>query len=317
HGEEIHETEEEQGERTVLPTKAFPMPNENALRYVEEYVEREGKEEHFDVLDVPLHINARRVDETIRSVLKDILANICEVIYRYDCDALLLTGRPSSWPAIEEMVTSLLPIPPDRIFAMGKYRVGSWYPFADALGEVTDPKTTVVVGAILCALAEGQLEGFSFDPTRLTLTSTARYIGEMELNGQIKKPKVWFDVDVTTKEEKIYTRTISFGGPIAVGFRQLDVERWTTTRFYFLEFVSEDVRHKYAQGLPFSVTLELRVAGLDDEEKKTDTDRDEGEFTITEVLDSTGNPVNNALEIRLQTLSRDEGFWLDTGIVYA
>ncbi|MCR4666325.1 MAG: virulence factor SrfB [Desulfovibrio sp.] len=308
---------EEDGSGVNLPGPRFPRPNAAALNYVQDYVLKHGNGTEFDVLSVPLEINARRVDETIRSVLKDILANVSEVISRYDCDVLLLTGRPSSWPAVEDMITSFLPVAPDRIFPMGKYRVGSWYPFSDALGTVTDPKTTVVVGAILCALAEGQLEGFSFDPSKLSLTSTARYIGEMELNGQIRNAKVWFDVNVDSPEGAELSKTISFGGPIAVGFRQLNVERWTTTRFYLLEFVNEDVRHKYAQGLPFSVTLELRVAELDEDSRSTDSDRDEGEFTITEVLDSAQNPVQNALEIRLQTLPRDEGFWLDTGIVYA
>ena len=301
-----------------LPITRFPQPNAEALNYVESYVRRNGNQSDFNLLDVPLVIDARRVDETIRSVLKDILANLCEVIHLYDCDALLLTGRPSSWKAIEDTVVSLLPVAPDRIFAMGDYRVGSWYPFADALGKVTDPKTTVVVGAILCTLAEGQLEGFSFDPQNLNLNSTARFVGEMELNGQIRTAKVWFDVDVTSKEERIYTQKIAFGGPIAVGFRQLPVERWTTTRFYFLEFVNEDMRHKYAQGLPFTVTLELAVGGLEDdsEDSSANLERDEGEFTIAEVEDCHGNPVLNALEMRLQTLPRDEGFWLDTGIVY-
>ena len=314
----LNGSEEEAREARVIPGKPFPLPNTEALHYVEEYVARNGSRQDFSVLDVPLTIEARLVDETIRSVLKDILANHCEVIHAYDCDALLLTGRPSSWQAIEDTVTQLLPVPADRIFAMGRYRVGSWYPFADALGTVTDPKTTVVVGAILCALAEGQLEGFSFDPGSFNLNSTARYIGEMELNGQIRTPKVWFDVDVCAKEERTYQQKISFGGPIAVGFRQLSVERWTTTRFYFLEFVNEDVRQKYAQGLPFTVTLELRVSALEEwDEGEKEDERDEGEFSIVEVEDCHGNPVSNALEIRLQTLPRDEGFWLDTGIVLA
>ncbi len=65
------------------------------------------------------------------------------------------------------------------------------------------------------------------------------------------------------------------------------------------------------------MTLELRVEALeDDESPDQDRERDEGEFTILEVADCNGNPVNNAIEMRLQTLPRDEGFWLDTGIVY-
>lgn len=309
--------EEERPDAVRLPCAPHPAPNEAALRYVEEYAERGGVR-GFSLLDVPIRIDPKRVDDTVRTVLKEVLANLCEVIHLYDCDALLLTGRPSRWQGIVNTVFAHLPVPPDRIFPMGKYRVGGWYPFSDALGNMTDPKTTVVVGAILCTLAEGQLEGFSFDPTKLALNSTARYIGEMELNGQIRKPKVWFEVDVTKKGEAIYNHEITFGGPIAVGFRQLDAERWTTTRFYFLDFVDEEARRANAARLPFKVKLTLTVAELEepDIERGEEQERDEGEFDIEEVLDSQGNPVNRALEIRLQTLPRDEGFWLDTGIIY-
>ena len=78
---------------------------------------------------------------------------------------------------------------------MRDFRVGSWYPFADNRGEITDPKTTVVVGAILCALSEGHLEGFSFDTGSLFLKSTARFIGAMDAGGQIRQGQVWFEAD--------------------------------------------------------------------------------------------------------------------------
>ena len=68
------------------------------------------------------------------------------------------------------------------------------------------------------------------------------------------------------------------------------------------------------------MTIELRVEGLEDEELGGATNlesRDEGEFTIVEIVDRYGTSVPiNALQIRLQTLPLDEGFWLDTGIVY-
>lgn len=301
-----------------LPCPRHPAPNRAATRYLEQYVQDNGGDLLFNVLDVPLRIDPKGVNDTVRSALEEVLANLCEVIHSYDCDALLLTGRPSRWPGIIGSVFAHLPVPPDRIFPMGDYRVGGWYPFSDALGHMTDPKTTVVVGAILCTLAEGQLEGFSFDPARLSLTSTARFIGEMELNGQIKRPKVWFEVDVNSREGREQTRTITFGGPIAVGFRQLDVERWTTTRFYLLEFVDENARRDYAPRLPLTVTLTLVVAELDESghPDPNRAERDEGEFFIEEVLDRNGDSIpTNALEIRLQTLPRDEGFWLDTGII--
>jgi len=45
----------------------------------------------------------------------------------------------------------------DRIVSLHTYRVGDWYPFRSVGGRLTDPKTTAAVGAMVCALSEGQL----------------------------------------------------------------------------------------------------------------------------------------------------------------
>ena len=294
-----------------------PMPGAAALAYLTDYVRAHGGPADFDPLAIPIRVDPRRVDDTVRTALREVLANLCEVIHLYDCDVLLLTGRPSRWPGIAEIICSMLPVPPSRIFPMGDYRVGGWYPFSDALGNMTDPKTTVVVGAILCALAEGQLEGFSFDPHGLTLTPTARYIGEMELNGQIRESKVWFTVDPVRRTVEPPVAEVSFSGPLAVGFRQLAAERWTTTRYYFMEFVNDDARRENAHRLPFTVRLRLELPEEDDTAPGADARGGEGEFVIEEIRDRNGESLSNkVLDIRLQTLPRDEGFWMDTGIVY-
>ena len=303
------------------PFVSHPAPSTAALSYVEKAIERElGNSNAFSLLDVPLRMDSHALDATIKSTLKDVLANLCEVIYVYDCDVLLLTGRPSRWQGIVSSIFANLPVPPDRILPMGSYHVGAWYPFADVHGNMTDPKTTVVVGAILCALAEGRLEGFSFNPSQLSVQSTARYIGEMELNGQIKKAKVWYEVDVKDTRAREYTKEISFSGPISVGFRQLEIERWSTTRFYAIDFASEEFQQKYKNVTPLRVKLVLSIKEIDDDTPgdMEHTERDEGEFYIDEITDCNGDSVNiKALDIRLQTLPRDEGFWLDTGIIYA
>lgn len=307
-------------EETPVPANAasslaamplFPMPSLAALAYLRDYVEENTGRKDFEVLKIPIVMDARSIDETVRGALKDVLANLCEVINLYDCDALLLTGRPSCWPGVVNTITSMLPVPPSRIYPMADYRVSAWYPFSDAMGNMTDPKTTVVVGAILCALAEGQLEGFSFDPRNLGLTSTARHIGEMELNGQIKKDKVWFEVEPEKELVAPAEKEVFFNGPISVGFRQLAAERWTTTRFYMLDYVNSQDPILGSLRLPLKVRLRFHLPEEDE------ADRDEGEFEIDEIVDSAGDsPPGKLLEMRLQTLPRDDGFWMDTGIVY-
>lgn len=307
-------------ENGFFPAKPAPRPQPATLHAVESLVRRAAPPVgNFSILDVPIQVTPAAIEATIRNTLGSTLSALCELVHMYDCDILLLTGRPSSWEGVTASVLARLPVPPDRIVPMRRYHAGSWYPFADAQGRITDPKTTVVVGAILCALAEGHLEGFSFDPGALRLTSTARYIGEMDINSQLKRPKVWFSVDVNSREGTEQTRHVAFSGPLSVGYRQLDAERWPTTRYHLLAFSSEAARARAAGRLPYTVELRLFVEDVWDDEPRNDSaqeQRSEGEFRIDSIVDNQGRGVDrHDLEIHLQTLKLDEGYWLDTGIV--
>ena len=181
---------------------------------------------------------------------------------------------------------------------------------------ITDPKTTVSMGAILCALAEGHLEGFSFATKALALLSTARHIGEMDTSGQLTKAKVWFEPDVLNGKEQELERTVQFTGPLSVGFRQFPVERWPTTRFYLLDFATEEDRRTAAGKLPYTITMRFLQRGVEDSTAKGE--QDEGELSVVSITDNQGNEPRGgrkAVEVRLQTLPLDEGYWLDTGVL--
>ena len=286
------------------------FPSAALIEHIDETVEHQTGRP-FRVMDTEIRIDLHALDRTIRNTLGQILSNLCEIIHLYDCDLLLLTGRPSKWHAVISSFFAKLPAPADRIVPMRDFRVGSWYPFADSNGEITDPKTTVVVGAMLCALSEGHLEGFSFDTGALALTSTARFIGAMDAGGQIRQSQVWFSVDTADTAGGEYTRDIQFSGPIPVGFRQLEAERWTTTRFYLMDFASSAARSAARSRLPYTVSLTFTVGERDD----PNATHDEGELTITQIEAADGTSVNpRDLAIRLQTLPSDEGYWLDTGV---
>ncbi|MBC7953174.1 MAG: virulence factor SrfB [Rhodospirillaceae bacterium] len=293
--------------------KPEAMPSEEVLAYIEEPIRQAGLRE-FSLLDVDMRINIPGIDRTVVNEMSRILSDFCEIVHLYDCDLLLLTGRPSRWPAVLSTVLAKLPVPADRIISMNDFRVGRWYPFADHTGRIQDPKTTVVVGAILAALAEGHLEGFALDTSSMRLRSTARFIGEMDLESKLTRSKVWLTVDVNDVEEREYTKEVTFSGPLAVGYRQIDAERWTTTRFYMIDFAHSEARSNAQGRLPYTLRLNYRVAAFD-EEATNAPPRDEGELVIEEILMRDGAPVHPGdLEVRLQTLPSDEGFWLDTGI---
>ena len=273
--------------------------------------------EKFSLLDFDLPVNLHEVDRTVRQTIGQILADLCEVVHLYGCDLLLLTGRPSCWPAVAGAPLAKLPVPPDRVIPMHRYRVGNWYPFANSLGSIEDPKTTVVVGAIICALAEGHLEGFSFDTIALKLKSTARYIGELDKNGQLLEGRVWFEPDVDNPAEVEMSKEVEFNTPMAIGFRQLAAPRWTTTRLYSLEYTDQDAVGRAKNLHPYKVTLSFTMR---EETEATVSDdgsmaRDEGELTIAEVERNDGSSGMGDLNVRLQTLSEEEGYWLDTGVL--
>ena len=114
---------------------------------------------------------------------------------------LLLTGRPSRLPAIRTLILKLLPLAPDRVVTMHDYRAGAWYPFRDPRLRVGNPKTTVAVGAMICALGQSQLTGFAFRSDKLTARSTARFLGKIEGGGRLLREDVYYqDVNLDDPE---------------------------------------------------------------------------------------------------------------------
>lgn len=282
--------------------------------YVEQAARQAGAL-YFELATAPLAFDARALDRTVRSCIGPIVADLCEIVHLYDCDLLLLTGRPSRLPAFSGVARAKMPLSPERIIALHRYRVSNWYPYRDAHGLIADPKTTVVIGAMLCALAEGQLEAFSFRSSELHPQSTARFVGEMELSGQMLDSKVFFrELDLDSDEERELTHTFSFEAPLFIGFRQLAAERWPATPFYRLGFADQQAIANARGRLPYQVTVSF-TSGPRNDAANGAAEIDEGEFKIEEVIAADGAPVRREeLTLRLQTLRNHEGYWLDTGI---
>jgi hypothetical protein len=277
---------------------------------VREFVQaaaRAGGAPGFNVLDVEIVAEWARVDAVVRSVMRQILGDLCEVVHRYDCDWVLLSGRPSRLAAVEDVVLAKLPVMPDRLVPMYQYHVGGWYPFRDPNARISDPKTTAAVGAMLAALAEGHLEGFLMRTSRLRMKSTARFIGKMDISGQIKRDNVLLSgVDLDRDGEAASFR-ISFLAPFFLGFRQLPVERWPATPLYFMEYSNPESVARVA--LPLSVRVERAAVEEGEEEKKED-------FVISEIEDATGAALRRTdVVLRLQTLRSEAGYWRDTGVL--
>jgi hypothetical protein len=284
-------------------------PSEEVVAFVNEAARKRGARE-FDLKTTVFPVDLPGLDKTVRAEMARVLAPLAEIVHAYDCDILLLSGRPSRLPGIRALLMELLPLPPERVIALHEYRVGAWYPFRDARLRVEDPKTTVAVGAMIAALAQSQLPDFSFRSDLLRSRSIARFIGKLDGGGRLQtEDLVYRDVDLDNREYELPEVTFEFRGPMWLGARQLDLVRWPAARLYALEFARPEYAERHARETPFKIAL-ARVKPKDKD--STDVER----FRLRQVVNRDGRAVAlDRLTLRLQTLPRREGYWLDTGML--
>jgi hypothetical protein len=266
----------------------------------------------------PIHTNLHEVAATVTDLIRPYLSDLSEIIASWHCDFVVLSGRPSCVPAIQAILRQAPPVEPSRIIPMSEYDVGSsWYPFWTVGGKIKDPKTTGVVGAALSVVSEGADPNFHFRSRDLKPASTIRYMGPMEPDRKIYNRNLFFQgSDLSTSNEEELTDTFHFSRPMYIGFRQLKIERWKTTPFYFVDFSSNPLARERAQrrgAMPYNITFSYK-RNLNDDENVLSDGEIEGVIRIEEILTADGTNIPKSdIELRLKSLWSEDGHWLDTG----
>ncbi|WP_138469530.1 virulence factor SrfB [Poseidonocella sp. HB161398] len=316
-GEVLGQVPDEEGAQA-----AEPLPAE-LLSYVEEAAADLGAT-GWRLAEMRLSTTREDVDAISREVFQNVLGNMCEVLDHVGADVVLLTGRPSRLPAVRSVVEELLVVPPHRLVSMHRYRAGRWYPFRDPVTQrIGDPKSTVAVGGMLIALAESRIANFRVMTEAFQMRSTARYIGEMNRNGQIPDDRILFsniDLDESATRSGDIAKIRMFS-PVHIGARQLPLERWTTTPLYRLDFVNAQIA---AEETPLTVELEKVDAEdeVDPDDKPSDivrktllreTQLEQFKPVFVEGRSGTTYKPAAAVVLKLQTLGFEDDYWLETG----
>ena len=284
-----------------------------ALQHVVDFFEDSARKEGaagFSLDKVTFEVDFAALGATASAVMGPILSLMCRVIHRFDCDILLMSGRPSRLPIIRDLVLRSLPTAAHRVVFMHDYRVTDWYKFRGRLGTIEDPKTTVVMGALLCALAaDRKVTDFALNTNVFgTTVSTANYIGRI------------FKDDLISQDDVIFARqngrlpTLSqelpVDGPMFLGFRQLPQDSWPGTPLFHLDVVG-------ARPAGADWAMPWRVTFRREESEDSRPGEYAGEqFDIDQIVDRNGEDVSHGrLRLRLQTLRNADGYWLDTGVV--
>jgi hypothetical protein len=289
----------------VRDTLADHPPKDQVVAYYNSIIRQECRIQEFDVLDLDLDCDPRAVNKAAK-VLEGVLEELSSVIAQYECDTLLLTGRPSKLDVVHDLIMNSVPISPDGVIRLGGYRIGSWYPFTDRLAMIRDPKTTVAVGGIIALLAHlDRLPAFRLDTTQMQLVhSTVRYVGVMETNGD----RVLDDALALTPAND--AGVVSFNGnSIIVGFRQVPLEDWWGTALYRITWKNDDSAREFAQRggqLPLNIHV-----------KRSELDGDLFEEPFVEAVDQAGNAFapSQFIDFHLQSLKSedDSNYWKDSG----
>lgn len=267
----------------------------------------------FDILQVPLILNLSQLHHDFLATDLSIsrhLRLLAEVITLYDCDVLLITGRPSCLPGIQALFRQLQPVPVHRIISMDGYHTSNWYPFHQQ-GYRDNPKSTAAVGAMLCLLAlDLRLPGFYFKAADLQPYSTLRYLGRLNDNNLLPANQVYYaDLNLDTADATLENNiSLALNSDICLGFRQLDNEHWPATPLFTLTIIEPQLARKLAADNLLYVTLRL-------------PSNSSARWTIASAKLADGSSVAvEQLQLKMNTLvDSTKGathYWIDSGKIF-
>lgn len=295
------------------------QPSAELLAHFNTELAKHGARE-FRLQDIEFTIELEQIDRTIRSVFLDMLQALGEVVHRYRCDALILSGRTSRLPAVRAILEESSALPSHRILPLHLFRVGQWYPFRDYRATVGDPKTTAAVGAMICLLGNGRLHNFNFRSDELRPRSTARFFGKLDPSNRLYKADEFYDnLDLDNTDKELPDEPFEFRGPMPLGFRQMPVDWWPASKLYTIEYASQADASRLNPLTPLRVRLKRESKAKVEDKRAEESYYINPGLAIKSIEDRDGNalrpPTPVPLRLRLQTLAHPQGYWLDTGIL--
>ncbi len=289
---EFAEKESDEPIVEVTFDKFFPgrLPGSNVLDFFTEHMKKDFRCD-MTLAEIPWELSRRRIGTVISNVLETVLRIFSEVISQFDCDAVILGGKPSSLPVIRDLLVKLMPVSPEKIIGLKGYPIGSWYPFSQRGGGIADPKTTCVVGAAVWLFSERlkNLDGLSLKTDGTLIQKRECFLGtyshESQTISQLLFPAPQGDVS-----------TLSIGKPVMIGIRRVDSDVCLADPIWE---IGVDQKRIGTSG-PVSVHL------------KQDPSNREC-LAVARVEDDNGSVKDaKAVSLKLRTLVSEQ-YWLDTG----
>lgn len=251
---------------------------------------------NLDFKKITWNFNAEELSKIVVTKIEPLMKQLAVVLNTYNCDIILLAGKPTSLSAITDLFLKYYPISPNRLIRLNDYRVGEWYPFADGLGYFSDQKSLVAVGAMIGYLSSnGGINGFHMNMSKFkkAMVSTANYMGPYNsVNHKISEAILSPDQNSASFEVH--------GFPIFIGCKQLVSQFYQARPIYSLN-LADDVD-------PHTVSLPLKISIV------RNYSQDKESLKIVSAVDAMGKPFGmNKLQFQVQSLASEGAYWLDKG----
>jgi hypothetical protein len=122
-----------------------------------------GLPENLLSWEQPLHYDEARLKKVIERTFAPIFKSATKLVEAFDCDLVLVSGKPSEVQVLKDLLRNHIPLMPQRIIFSKNTYVGHWYPLSTD-GFIHDAKTVTVAGAALYqAINNGMFPGWSLD----------------------------------------------------------------------------------------------------------------------------------------------------------
>ena len=107
-----------------------------------------------------LEIDIVKVDRVITEWFTHIAENHARYVGLFDCDLVILTGKPSELPQAKKILAEKLPVDPARIITAKGYFAGDWLPISED-GVIEDAKLVTALGTVVYnAIESGMVPGW-------------------------------------------------------------------------------------------------------------------------------------------------------------
>jgi len=290
-------------------------PNSSILERFKEYF---GFELNKLVWDFSIIDSNKLINKTFSPLLQ----KIASLMYAYDCDFVLLSGRPTTLEEIEKLFLKFYPVSPNRLISMTNYRIGKWYPFQDGNGYFKNQKTIVGIGAIIGNIAseQGGLTGFNLNLNVLKkkLLPTTEYFGVMDQQTKRVENSL-----ITPENNDI--ELVSSTLPIYIGTRQIDSKSFPSRTFYTLDidknaltewFINkgESDVNKLKDLVDNEILKINKSKPLKFEISRSNYDEDNEKLDLIQVENSEGQELRlKNFRLQIQSINEGDNYWLDSG----